>query len=91
MADWSHVQELDYEQFPFNCRFCHSYGHFARSCKKKLEEETVQEKGTQWALVQKSSTAKQGSKANGQRGEKVMGSNPFGQNQKENGLAMKVI
>ena len=41
VAYWSHVQELDYEKFPFKCIFCHGYGHFARSCKKKLEEETV--------------------------------------------------
>ena len=29
VVDWSHVQELDYEQFPFKCRHCHGYGHFA--------------------------------------------------------------
>ena len=35
VADWTYVQELDYEQLPFKCRFCHGYGHFAKSCKKK--------------------------------------------------------
>ena len=28
VADWSHTQELDYEQIPFKCCFCHGYGHF---------------------------------------------------------------
>ena len=41
VADWDYVQELDYEQLPFKCIFCHGYGHFARSCKKKIEEEVV--------------------------------------------------
>ena len=48
VADWSHMQELDYEQFPFKCRHCHGYGHFARRCKKKAEEEANKEKGEQW-------------------------------------------
>jgi hypothetical protein len=25
VADWSHIQELDYEQLPFKCRYCHGY------------------------------------------------------------------
>ena len=29
IAEWSHIQELDYEQIPFKCRFSHGYGHFA--------------------------------------------------------------
>ena len=29
VAGWSHIQELDYEQIPFKCRFCHGYGNFA--------------------------------------------------------------
>ena len=62
VADWSHVQELDNEQFPFKCIHCHGYGHFARSCKKKEEEEVVKEKGEQWMQVQKTSTTKQGTK-----------------------------
>ena len=44
VAEWSHVQDLNYEQIPFKCRFCHGYGHFARNCKKKLEIEINQEK-----------------------------------------------
>jgi len=36
IADWSYIQELDYEQQPFKCRNCHEYGHFARYCKKKV-------------------------------------------------------
>ena len=91
MAGWEHVQELDYEQLPFKCRFCHGYEHFARTCKKNLEEETIQEKGAQRSLVQQSSSVKQGIKAKVSRGEKGLSSNPPGQNQKDNGPALKVI
>ena len=45
IADWLHVQELDYEKLPFKCRHCHGYGNFARSCKHKDEEEAIKEKG----------------------------------------------
>ena len=76
---------------PFKCRFYHGYGNFARTCKKKLEEETIQEKGAQWTLVQKSSSVKQGTKAKGPRGEKGSSSNPPRQNQKDNRSALKVI
>ena len=91
VADWSHVQELDYEQFPFKCRHCHSYGHFGRSCKKKVEEEAVKEKGEQWTQVQKTSTAKQGNKSKGKRREMGSSSNPTGQKHNETGEAMKEI
>ena len=47
VADWSHIQELDYEQLLFKCRHCHNYGHFARQCKKKFEEYVEKEKGEQ--------------------------------------------
>ena len=83
VGDWPHVHELDYEQLPFKCIFCHGYGHFARSCKKKDEEEVSQEKGDQWTQVQKTSSAKQGFKSKGQRGEMGSSSNPFGKKQKE--------
>ena len=53
VAEWSHTQDLDYEQIPFKCRFCHGYGHFARNCKKKGEEDNANEKNEQWTLVQK--------------------------------------
>jgi hypothetical protein len=53
VADWTHVQELDYEKLPFKCRYCHSYGHFARNYKKKVEEEAEKMKGEQWTKVQK--------------------------------------
>jgi len=38
LGDWSHIQELDYEQIPFKCLRCHDYGHFAKSCPKASEE-----------------------------------------------------
>ena len=39
VAYWSYIQELDYEQLPFKCRYFHGYGHFARHYKTKAEEE----------------------------------------------------
>ena len=53
VEDWSHVQELDYEQPPFKCRHCHGYGHFVRHCKKKVEDESEKSKGDQWTKVKK--------------------------------------
>jgi hypothetical protein len=38
LGEWSHIQELDYEQIPFKCLRCHAYGHFARNCPKASEE-----------------------------------------------------
>ena len=43
VAEWSHIQELDYEQIPFKCRFYHGYGNFSQNCKKQLEEDPVKE------------------------------------------------
>ena len=53
VADWSHVQELDYDKFPFKCRHSHGYGHFSRSCKKKIDEEDAKDKREQWTQVKK--------------------------------------
>lgn len=58
VAGWSHIQELDYEQLPFKCRHCHGYGHFAKNCKKKAEEQAEKQNGEQWTLVQRSVQAK---------------------------------
>ena len=62
VADWYHVQELDYEQLPFKCRHCHGYGHFVRHCKKKVEDEAEKVKGEEWTKVQKMTSTKQFSK-----------------------------
>ena len=35
---WNHLQIVDYEQIPFKCKYCHEYGHFAKSCPKKPEK-----------------------------------------------------
>ena len=51
IAEWSHIQELDYKQIPFKCRLCHGYGHFARNCKKKSKEDLEREKVDQWTQV----------------------------------------
>jgi hypothetical protein len=51
VAGWSHIQELDYKQLPFKCRYFHGYIHFARHCKNKVEEEGENFKGEQWTQV----------------------------------------
>ena len=53
VADWSHIQALDYEKIPFKCRFCHGYGHFPRNCKKKSEDEIEHVKDAQWTQIHK--------------------------------------
>ena len=53
VAEWSYVQELNYEQIPFKCRHCHGYGHFAHNCKEKTEVQMENEKAKQWTQVQK--------------------------------------
>ena len=35
---WNHLQIVEYEQIHFKCKFCHEYGHFAKSCPKKPEK-----------------------------------------------------
>ena len=39
VAEWSHIQELDYEQTSFKCIFCHGYGHFSQNCKKNQKRK----------------------------------------------------
>ena len=51
VAKWSPIQKLDYEKIPFKCRFFHGYGHFARNCKKKSEDEIEHVKVSQWTQV----------------------------------------
>ena len=58
VADWSHFQELDYEQLLFKCRFCHEYGHFAHNCKKKSDEVVEKAIPNQWIQSQKASSSK---------------------------------
>ena len=58
VADWSHFQELDYEQLPFKCRLCHEYGHFARNCKKKSDEVVEKAIPNQWIQSQKAGSSK---------------------------------
>ena len=41
LGNWSHIQELDYEQIPFKCNFFHVYGHFAKSCPKLAESQKI--------------------------------------------------
>ena len=65
MADWSHIQELDYKQLPFKCHHCHGYGDFARNYKKKGDEIRVIEKAEQWSHIHKAGSSKQSIKLKG--------------------------
>lgn len=57
---WTHIQHLDYEQIPFNCKVCHEYGHFANRCSKKKENENVEEpKNKREQVKWKKSSSKQ--------------------------------
>ena len=78
MADWTHIQELDYEQLSFKCRHCHEYRHFARYCKKKNEETAEKEKGEQWKQVKKPANDRQNNKNKG----KETGSKPGQENER---------
>lgn len=51
VGSWTHLQKLDYEQFPFKCRKCQVYGHFARGCPKNVETEKGKEDG--WMRVKR--------------------------------------
>ena len=41
VEDWTHIQQLDYEQIPFKCKLCHEYGHFSNRCSKLVDVENV--------------------------------------------------
>jgi len=53
--DWSHIQQLDYEQIPFKCEVCHEYGHFANRCTKLIDVENGSQE-EQWEMVKKKKT-----------------------------------
>jgi hypothetical protein len=42
---------LDYEQFPFKCKLCHEYGHFARNCKKVEATPPSNGREEKWQVV----------------------------------------
>eukprot|EP00253_Pinus_taeda_P009454 PITA_09454 len=50
---WTHIQQLEYEQIPFKCKVCHEYGHFANRCLKKVEHENVGEQEPTWEQVKR--------------------------------------
>ena len=54
---WNHLQTMDYEKIPFKCKYCHEYGHFAKSCPKKPDKPNpkgLQEEGWNVASGKKS-------------------------------------
>ena len=59
------MQAVDYEQIPFKWKYCHKYGHFAKSCPKKPEKANPEEgwnvaskrKGARAAPTQSQNTA----------------------------------
>lgn len=50
--DWTHIQQLDYEQIPFKRKECHEYGHFANRCSKLLNLD-ISPQEEQWETVKK--------------------------------------
>eukprot|EP00253_Pinus_taeda_P026917 PITA_26917 len=70
VAGWTHIQELDYEQLPFKCRHCHGHSHFAKHCKKKIEEQSEKHFEEQWTLVQRTAHAKKDVGKSGTTGER---------------------
>ena len=54
--DWTHIQQLDYEQIPFKCKVCHEYGHFANQCSKITNDVNVQPE-KQWETVKRKKVA----------------------------------
>ncbi|KAH9306534.1 hypothetical protein KI387_010938 [Taxus chinensis] len=34
---WEH--QIDYENIPFRCRFCHEYGHLFKDCPQRMKEQ----------------------------------------------------
>jgi hypothetical protein len=46
LDNWSYIQKVDYEQFPFKCKTWHEYEHFSKNFQRnKLDqqEESAQE------------------------------------------------
>lgn len=37
VANWTHIQVLDYEKLPFKCRRFHGYGHFFQALQKEIK------------------------------------------------------
>jgi hypothetical protein len=53
----THIQQLDYEQFPFKYKVCHEYGHFAKECMKKTQgvsNATLEQGGERQQVKKKS-------------------------------------
>jgi hypothetical protein len=55
MANWKHIQKLDYKQLSFKCKPCHEYGHFAKDYKKQTQGKLqLKRKGNRELLRRKS-------------------------------------
>ena len=39
--DWTHIQQLDYEQIPFKCKVCQEYSNFSNRYSKIVNDENV--------------------------------------------------
>jgi len=55
--EWSHIQQLDYEQITFRCKVCHEYGHFTNRCRKLVYAESGDQEGQWESIKMKKSTA----------------------------------
>ena len=56
VGNWSHFQNLDYEQLPFKCRGCHEYGHFICNCPQKPKIQQDNEEGWHTVKIIKTKT-----------------------------------
>lgn len=54
--EWSHIQQLDYEQIPFKCKVCHEYGHFANRYTKIINVDNNSQE-QQWEVVKRKKLA----------------------------------
>jgi len=63
VGTWSHLQKLDYEQLPFECRKCHVYEHFARGCPTNVEPEQGKEEA--WNQVKRTRKSEKHASPNG--------------------------
>ena len=56
---WNHLQTVDYEQIPFKCKYCHEYGHFAKSFPKNPKKPISDDSPTEgWNVASGKRTAK---------------------------------
>ena len=51
MDGWNHPQTVDYEKISFKWKVCHEYGHFARTCPKRKQQDVEGNQEKEWNEV----------------------------------------